>query len=386
VKAFYAIGLIGVIAISVFLIRVTHTLSGEAQGTTYHITVSRPLWVLPSRIDAAVSKALEDLDKVASTYRDDSEVSHFNNAKPGDSIPVSPTMRRLLETSEFVYAESGGAFDPSAGALFDLWDFRKPGWQAPTAATVQATLTQIRHSSLFSLSESGARDSEFRQGEPEGKPRTSSSNRSLRMSRAATNPQYKEIPLLGGAGEGFSESTLSKSLNQRLVFDAIAQGLSVDLIAETLESMGILKYFVEVGGELRVRNGNPWRIGISYPEVGAESWSLYGILRLKDGSVATSGTYRRVVVDDAGVTRSHIIDPRTGYPATHDVVSTTVLHPDCGMADALATAVLVLGEKEGLALLDRIPGASGFVIVHRDGVYTPYYSERFPVGDFEVRE
>jgi FAD:protein FMN transferase len=362
VKVFYAIGLICVIAIAVFLIRVTHTLSGNAQGTTYHITVSRPLWVLPSRIDAAVSKALEDLDKVASTYRDDSEVSHFNNAKPGDSIPVSATMRRLIATSEFVYTESGGAFDPSSGALFDLWDFRKPGWQAPDAATVQATLTQIRHSSLFSLSESGARDSECLQGELEGK---------LRRGAALGN---KYSPSLGkGVGDG------------RLVFDAIAQGLSVDLIVETLESLGIHRYFVEVGGELRVRNGNPWKIGISYPEIGAESWNLYGVLRLKEGSVATSGTYRRVVVDSEGVTRSHIIDPRTGYPATHDVVSTTVIHPDCGMADALATVVLVLGKEDGLAFLDRIPGASGFVIVHRDGVYTPYYSARFPVGDFEVR-
>jgi thiamine biosynthesis lipoprotein len=363
VKIFYAIGLIGVIAVSVFFIRVTHILSGEAQGTTYHITVSRPLWVFPSRIDAAVTKALEDLDKVASGYRPDSEVSHFNNAKPGDAIPVSATMRRLLETSAFVFAESGGAFDPSAGALFELWDFRKPGWQAPDAATVRVTLTKIQKSSLFSLSESGARDSEVLQGEPEGNPRRG----------AVLGNKY--TPSLGkGLGDG------------RIVFDAIAQGLSVDLIAESLESLGILRYFVEVGGELRVRNGKPWKIGISYPEVGADAWSLYGILRLKDGSVATSGTYRRVVLDNKGVTRSHIIDPRTGYPATHDVVSATVIHPDCGMADALATAVLVLGEKDGLALLDRIPGASGFVIVHRDGVYTPYYSALFPVGDFEVRD
>lgn len=353
-KAFYLIGLICVIACAVWLIRVTHTLSGEAQGTTYHITVSRPLWVLPSRIDAAVAKALEDLDKVASTYRDDSEVSHFNNAKLGDSIPLSPTMRRLLETSEFVYAESGGVFDPSAGALFDLWDFRKPGWHAPNAATVQATLTSLHHAM-----------------EPEGKPRRGA---------ALGN---KSSPSLGkGLGDG---ALLEKSSDQRLVFDAIAQGLSVDLIVETLESMGILKYFVEVGGELRVRNGTPWRIGISYPDKSAETWSLYGILRLKEGAVATSGTYRRVVVDNDGVTLSHIVDPRTGYPVTHNVVSATVIHPDCGMADALATAVLVLGEKEGLALLDRIPGASGFVIVHRDGVYTPYYSERFPSGNFEVK-
>lgn len=315
--------------------RVPYTLSGDIQGTTYHIKLKRPLWILPKQIDTTVAKTLADLDKVASGYRPDSEVSILNHTKPGETVSFSPTMQRLLDMSHVVHKESHGAFDPSAGTLFAIWDFRKPGWEVPQAGTVQTTLRQIRERGGFS---------------------------------------WKN-----------ASGTLTKTWQQKLVFDAIAQGLSVDMVAEALDRLGIHRYFIEVGGEVRVRGGKPWRIGISYPDKSAEAWSLYGILRLKEGSVATSGTYRRVVVDSKGVTRSHIIDPRTGYPAPHDVVSATVIHPNCGMADALATAVLVLGQKEGLALLDRIPEASGFVIVEAASGYVPYYSAQFPAGDFELK-
>lgn len=324
-----------------FFVRLPHSVAGSAQGTTYHVTVKRPLWVFPSRIDAAVTDALMALDKVASGYRPDSEVSQFNHAATGNSMAVSPVMQRLLIASAVVYNASQGAFDPSAGKLFDLWDFRKPGWLIPEDSEVLAILAHLRMTHARSLSAAGS------------------------------DPSAPQLVQHGG---------------QSLVFDAIAQGLSVDMVAEALETLGIRGYFVEVGGEVRVRGGDPWRIGISYPEVGAEAWTLYGILRLKEGSVATSGTYRRVQVDDkTGVIRSHIVDPRTGYPVTHNVVSATVIHPNCAVADALATAVLVLGQEEGLALLDRMPGASGFVVVHREGVYTPYYSAAFPRDAFVLQ-
>ena len=149
---------------------------------------------------------------------------------------------------------------------------------------------------------------------------------------------------------------------------AIAKGYAVDLIGEAIEATGHTHYLAEIGGEVRARgvkpSGQPWTVGIEVPDGGvqdvAEKRTLVGL------SIATSGNYRNLRTVD-GKTVTHILDARTGEPVSHGLGSVSVLDPSCMSADALATALYVLGAKDGHALAERegipalflTPGAAG---------------------------
>ena len=109
------------------------------------------------------------------------------------------------------------------------------------------------------------------------------------------------------------------------------------------------------------RGGQPWRIGVNRPRVEAAPDEVYRVAPLRDAALATSGDYRNEFEQD-GVRYSHIIDPRTGRPITNHVVSVSVLAPDCTLADGLATAVMVMGAGDGLALLERLDGVEGLIV------------------------
>ncbi len=164
----------------------------------------------------------------------------------------------------------------------------------------------------------------------------------------------------------FPETTLDAS--------AIAKGFSVDVAADFLEKNNIDNYMVEIGGEIRVKGmnkqGNKWRLGIDKPieAISSTHRELDTIIHVTDMALATSGNYRQFYYKD-GQRYSHTIDPISGYPVNHSLLSATVLAPDCMTADALATACMVMGAEKSLALAEKLAGIEIYLIIDKNGEY-----------------
>jgi thiamine biosynthesis lipoprotein len=174
----------------------------------------------------------------------------------------------------------------------------------------------------------------------------------------------------------YSDGKLIKS-DERVMLDcsAIAKGFGVDEIGKFLESKGIANYMVEIGGEVRTKGYNPngvrWRIGINKPDDDALSVNneIEQVIELTDISVATSGNYRNFYIKD-NKKYAHTIDPRTGYPVQHNILSSTVLATDCSTADAYATAFMVLGLEASQKVLEKNPEVKAYFIYSIDSVNT----------------
>jgi thiamine biosynthesis lipoprotein len=172
---------------------------------------------------------------------------------------------------------------------------------------------------------------------------------------------------------------------------AIAKGYGVDVAAEFLEKKGIRNYLVEIGGEMRVKgvnaSGVPWRVGIDKPidDPKVLHRELEEIIRMSEGALATSGNYRNFYVKD-GKKYAHTIDPKTGYPVQHELLSASVYAPDCMTADAYATAFMVLGLKKAKQIVEETPELEAYFIYrgeNRDTLQV-YYTEGF--GKMIVKE
>jgi thiamine biosynthesis lipoprotein len=148
-----------------------------------------------------------------------------------------------------------------------------------------------------------------------------------------------------------------------LDFGAIAKGYGVDLVAQLLKERGCVHYFVEIGGEIRTAGVNPdgseWRVGIERPQENARA--LKAVLQLSDQGMATSGNYRNFYYED-GKRYAHTIDPKTGYPVDHQLLSATVVADECMTADAYATAFMVMGREAGQRLLKERPDLQAYFI------------------------
>ncbi|OFY38435.1 MAG: hypothetical protein A2Z69_01885, partial [Bacteroidetes bacterium RBG_13_44_24] len=155
-----------------------------------------------------------------------------------------------------------------------------------------------------------------------------------------------------------------------LDFNAIAQGYSVDVLCRYFNSLGIDRYLVEIGGEVRVRgdkSGVLWRIGIDRPEDNnlSPGTDLQAIISLKDRSLATSGNYRKFYVEN-GIKYSHTIDPKTGSPARNQLLSATIIADDCATADGIATACMVMGKDRTIDFLNLHPEFDAFLVYSDD--------------------
>lgn len=276
------------------------TIHGQTMGTTYTIKVRGneipPVTVIQDKVTAT----LDDVDRRMSTYKEDSEISRFNRDEKTDWFDVSKETALVVQKALEVSRRTGGAFDPTVGPLVRLWNFgpgRRDTDQKPSDEAVETARQAIGHEKL-----------EVRLDPP-----------SLRK----TTPRV-ELDLSG-----------------------IAKGYAVDRVAETLETLGIKDYMVEVGGEVRTRGLNdechPWRIAIEKPD--PEGRAIQQVIELKDRSMATSGDYRNYFEKD-GVRYSHLIDPTTGRPIRHRLASVSVRTPTCMEADALATGMIVLGPEK----------------------------------------
>ncbi len=292
-------------------------LQGPTMGTHYRVRVIAETGDREA-IQGLVEQRLDAVDRAMSTWRDDSELSRFNRLAAGESFVFSKDTWAVLELAWRVREESGGAFDPTVGPLVDAWGFGAPGRDAEPIPPGEDRLTEL--------------------AKAVGAIEPSPADRRL-------------VKLHPGAA---------------LDLSAVAKGWAVDRVSEDLTNAGYANHLVEIGGEVRTaghsRTGDPWRIAIERPSARSTDpgstasppatgddmeASLRKVLSFTDGSLATSGDYRNYWERD-GVRYSHTIDPRTGRPVEHALASASVLHESCAVADAYATALIVLGPQEGL--------------------------------------
>jgi thiamine biosynthesis lipoprotein len=289
--------------------------SGPAMGTTWTLrAVPGEAGPDTGAVRSLVEQALAEVDESMSGYRPDSALSRFNASVSTDWVDVPSPLAAVVGQALRIGAVTDGAFDITVSPLVSLWGFGTgtPREQPPADHEVAAarTLTGLQHLEV----------------------------------RTAPPALRKGLPGL------------------RLDLDAIAPGYAVDLLAERLEAAGIGRYMIEVGGEVRVRGhnaqGKPWRIGIERPD--ERGRSVARVLHLESMAVSTSGDYRDFF-EANGARYSHTLDPRSGRPVSHGLASVTVLRPTALEADALATALMVLGPVEGLGLAERRGWAALFV-------------------------
>jgi thiamine biosynthesis lipoprotein len=231
-----------------------------------------------------------------------SDLSRFNRAPAGHWQSLPAEFATVLGCALRIAAETGGAYDPTIGPLVDLWGF------GPQPAPTEG---------------------------PPGAAALAEARRRGGWERLRLNPEGRRVLQPGGIG---------------LDLSGIAKGYAVDLVAAFLDAAGIVSFLVEIGGELRGRgikpDGMPWWVALEAPPGGAAEEDGFRVA-LADLAVATSGDYRRYFLH-GGRRYGHTLDPHTGWPLPEGIASVTVLHPCCMEADALATALAVLGLRAGM--------------------------------------
>lgn len=296
--------------------RETWELSGSTMGTTFNIVLVAPAdWLPLDTLEQRIDETLDHVDSLASTWRPDSELSGLNSRTATDWIDVSPEFCQMLEAALVVSEETGGAFDVTVGPLVNLWGFG-PGREVtepPSAEEIEAARSLVGYDGI----QTDCRRPAVRK-------------RDARM--------YVDL-------------------------SGWAKGYAVDRVAELLGEAGASDFLVEIGGELRVSGRNAenrlWAIAIEAPAT--DRRGAQAIIRISDASVATSGDYRNYF-EFGGRRYSHTIDARSGRPVTHELAAVTVVDPNAARADALATALLVLGPEDGPALAERL-GIAGYFLV-----------------------
>ena len=276
----------------------TVSLTGQTMGTTYSIKVITPSAQIAEDLKTQVDQRLTELDGAMSTWKPESEVSRFNAFESTDEwFPIGRDTFQVVRLALEMSSRTDGAFDITAAPIIGLWSFgasSRDSFVPPSESEIQATLELVGFDKI-ELSD-----------EP---PR-------IRKSVAGLN----------------------------IDLSAIAKGYAVDEIASILDSQQLGDYMVEIGGEVIVsgqrEDNTAWRIGIEAPQKNARELAV--AIPLVETAIASSGDYRNFF-EYEGKSYSHIVDPRTGKPAAGDLTAISVLSKDCATADAIATAMLVLG-------------------------------------------
>lgn len=295
-------------------------LAGDTMGTQYSVKLGIA-GADTEALHGEIEQALADVNAMMSTYLPESEISRFNTSESTDWHIVSGAFCLSVEKALEISGYTDGAFDITVAPLVNLWGFG-PGDmidEPPADAAIEAMLQSVGYDKLH----------------------TDCSRPALR----------KDVPEL------------------MLDMSAFGKGFAVDRIAALLDRKGLRDYLVEVGGELRLRGhnikGEKWAIGIEMPLTYERR--PHTVVRLTDVALATSGDYRNYFVAD-GQHYSHTIDTRTGKPVTHSLASVTVLDRSGYRADALATALLVMGPEQGMELASKDDLAVLFLLRNGDSV------------------
>ncbi len=284
-------------------------IDGFAQGGTYHIVYEAPKDAEAINLPDSLAQYFHNIDKSLSGYDSTSIVSRINR---GDNPPLDSLFIECFNISKQIWKETSGKVDISGGPLFDIWGFGFREKVEITPKMIDSIRQFIGMDKLTIAYDSSANASFLKKGDP----------------------------------------------RMKVNFNAIAQGYTCDYIAGKLDGMGIKNYLIEVGGEIICKGvnkkGKEWNIAIDKPVDGnfVPGNSIQTIIEISNRSLVTSGNYRKFYVKD-GEKFSHTIDPETGYPVKHNLLSATVLAPDAATADAYATYLMVIGLEPAIDFLKR---------------------------------
>ncbi|MCG8461365.1 MAG: FAD:protein FMN transferase [Holophagales bacterium] len=307
--------------------RLLYTFRGSTMGTYYVVKVVRPVEEAlddPAQEDllGRIEERLEGVNRRMSTYLEESELSRLNAHLSTDPFPLSAATFEVVSAAVELGKLTGGALDPTVGPLVNAYGFGPGVGGEAVARPSPEELAALR--------------------------------------------QRVGLHLLELDPPGSRVSKLAPELYVDL--SSLAKGYAVDQVANTLVAEGFGSIMVEVGGEVRTAgvnlSGGPWRVGIERPADGGGD--VQRIVSLQGLAMATSGDYRNYR-EEQGVRISHIIDPRSGRPVDHRLASVTVVDRTCMRADALATALMVMGPEDGLAWAEEQELAALFLVREGDG-------------------
>lgn len=309
------IGIIGIIV--VFTIKPERKRwinnSGITWNTEYNIKYRHH-----TNLSDSIISVLREVELSVSPFNKKSRITAINENR---SDTLDGYLSRLYDKSVEINRESGGAFDPTVSPLVNLWGF---GYEKTGKANRQAVDSILMFVGIDKTRKEG-----------------------IRIVKSDGRTTFN--------------------------FSAIAKGMGCDEVGKMLERNGVTDYIVEIGGEITAKGHNPkgqkWRISIDKP-INANDTVIHhsaGIVEITNCGIATSGNYRNYHTDSAGNKVAHTINPRTGMPEQSDVLSATVIAPDCMTADAYATTFMVLGLEKSKKLLDKHPEISAMLITSDNG-------------------
>jgi FAD:protein FMN transferase len=298
--------------------RYTH-LHGKTMGTYYEIQYNAA-----ANYQSEIDSLLDGFIMAASTYDSTSEISQFNKA--GEVVFESPHLFRMLTMATTFHKETDGMFEPTLMPLIRAHGFSNGGRKALSEATIDSLLTFVSLSFI----------------------------------------QYDS-----------NQMTTSKP-GVQLDLSAMGEGYAIDMIADFLESRNVDDYKVEIGAEMRCKGKNAagelWLIGIEMPTTTENN--ILTTVRIDNQAISTSGTSRRFYIDESGVKRSHIIDPRTGHSIKNNLLSVTVRDRRAVRADVLATALMVMGIDSARHFTEKM-NLQALLVYEENGKVLSWSSEDF---------
>ena len=287
-------------------------ISGFVFGTVYNITYQGE-----EDLRQEIEAELRKVDADFSMFNKQSTVSKINR---GEKAELSDSFLEVYDLARQVSDNTGGAFDVTVAPLVNAWGFGYKARQMPDTAKVDSLRRYVGMDKI-------------------------------RLTKAKRiEKKYPEVSL---------------------DFSAIAKGYGCDRVARMLKARGINNYMVEIGGEIVARGINekrlPWRIGVTKPTEDSlgTAQELQTVINVTDIAMATSGNYRNFYYK-GGKKYAHTIDPKTGYPVQHNILSSTVVAKNCATADAYATAFMVLGLDSAVAICNEHPEIDAYFIYSDD--------------------
>ena len=324
------------------------SITGFAQGGTYTVKINLTgregrVPYPAERVKDGIDSVLLRIDNSLSGYNKGSLLSKFN---AGEDVVPDDIFTDIYSKSYGFYKMTEGAFDVASAPLFDIWGFGFTSDKMPSDDKVSQTLEYSGMDRMLPVMEAGA--------------------------GGTVSAREMLVPSEDG------------DFLPKLNYNAVAQGYSCDIVAAYLRSLGIKDMLVDIGGEIFCEGlnpaGHPWSIGVDKPEDGNETpgAELQGVLSAgpKPCGVVTSGNYRKYYVRD-GKKYAHTIDPRTGYPVSHSLLSATIVASDATVADALATYCMVIGFDAAREFIESHPDLEGYLIYDSDGTMLSWASEGF---------
>ena len=264
-----------------------------------------------------IDSIFKEIDNAVSLWNDNSIIRKVNC---NEDVVVNQVFKDNFEWARKASEFSDGAFDATIGPLVSAWGFHYKKELEMTPEMVDSIKQLV---------------------------------------------DYRKIEII-------DDKVVKANPNMTLDFNAVAQGYTTDLIGNFLETKGVFNYLVDVGGEIYAKgtkpNGEQWTIGIEKPAENYDSERSVQIkINLKDKGIVTSGNYRKYIEKD-GVRYSHSIDPKTGYPVEHNLLSATVIADNASWADCLATICMIVGKEKASKLLENQDGVEAYFIFVEDGV------------------